>query len=128
MNVLEFTVGRDVILLYKIGKRCWISVAELTKAVKPSYRRHSFQFRRFHGINTPPIDFFRATQLTDQEAAEKEFKKAVTAASWWKKKRSTILGFSKQAHNKFLVSFLNLEDKKNIKDNQVRTFFHTTRF
>ena len=52
------------------------------------------------------VNCFRASKLTDQEAAEKEFKKAVTAASRWKRSAAQSWAL-KQVNNEFLVSFLN---------------------
>ncbi|KAI9489336.1 hypothetical protein BDB00DRAFT_876534, partial [Zychaea mexicana] len=48
------------------------------------------------------VDCFRASKLTDQEAAEKKFKKAVKAVSFWKPSAAQSWA-SEQIRNKFLI-------------------------
>ncbi|KAI7860385.1 hypothetical protein BDC45DRAFT_563559 [Circinella umbellata] len=51
------------------------------------------------------INCFRASKLTDQEAAEKEFKKAVTAASHWKRSAAQSWALKQILKNIELMSY-----------------------
>ncbi|KAI9489604.1 hypothetical protein BDB00DRAFT_876153 [Zychaea mexicana] len=48
------------------------------------------------------VGCFRASKLTDQEAAEKEFKKAVKTVSYWKTSAAQSWALE-QVRNKFLI-------------------------